>query len=298
MNLRGEALRVGDVIHREQRPVAREVIDFYADTFGDHHRAYSGEGDGDPALAGPVAPPLLYHSEVYSHVDRWYLKNLVGNLHTRQEWFLFAPLRPGTNIQTRSTLVDRYRKRDRDILVNEVDYSDESGRLLVRGRTHQSFLAERAEAEDGFVVDRDSQKRKKGSAGRPGQGDGAEIEPFEICVDPETCWRFSGPGRNYHNDVEQARKFGFPEIVVQGLLSTCLLSQIMGNTFGGGWFAGGRMDVRLVNVLWGGETVRARGKLVSEQTEGSYTRRTLEVWVEKVDEAQTVVTVGTASALV
>lgn len=264
-----------------------EVIAFYCDTFGDRNPLYAREG---------LAPPLLYHSEVYSHIDRWYLKRLVGNLHARQEWQLFAPVRAGSKLHTRSTVIERYRKRDRDFVVNEVDYCDSDGRLLVRSRTHQSFLAE-AKPDDspGFVVDRESAAKKER---KPlGEGDGAELEPVTLDVDLVTCWRFSGPAKNYHTDRDEAVKLGFPDVVVQGMLSTCLASQLMGNAFGKGWLAGGRMDVKLVNVLWGGESVRARGKVRGEESEGSARRTLVDIWVEKKDAARTPVIVGTASAL-
>ncbi len=291
MNLLGERLRVGHHVHSAEHAVTPETVQFYRDTFGDHHPFYDHAAEFD----GPVAPPLLYHSEVYAHVERWYLKNLVGNLHAAQEWYLFEPPRPGQKVMTRSTIVDRYRKRNRDYVVNEVDCLDDQGRLLVRGRTHQSFLADQLPEESGFVVDRDSAAKKQR---RPvGEGPGEEIEPVELLVDEEVCWRFSGPRRNYHTDREEARKLGFPEIVVQGMLSTCLVSQVMSNAFGEGWFAGGRMDLKLVNVLWAGERVRARGKLHEELPEGSQRRRVLEVWVEKENPDRTPVTVGTASAL-
>jgi acyl dehydratase len=290
MNLLGEKIRVGHLVHAASPEVTPKTIDFYRETFRDDHPYYGG----DSPFGGPIAPPLLYHSEVYRHVERWYQKNIVGNLHARQEWMLFAPLRPGMTLHTRSTITDRYPKRNRDYLVNEVDYTDPEGRLLVRSRTHQSFLIEKPE-EKGFVVDRKSAAKKERRA--VGEGPGEEIDSVGLLVDPVTCWRFSGPNRNYHNDAEEARKLGFPEIVVQGMLSTCLISQAMADAFGEGWFAGGRMDVKLVNVLWGGERVRARGKLLDTTPEGSDRRNTLEVWVEKDDPDRTPVTVGTASAL-
>ncbi len=287
MNLKGQPVRVGDLVHQAERAISPEVIAFYCDTFADRNPVYAREG---------VAPPLLYHSEVYAHIDRWYLKKLVGNLHARQEWLLFSPLRAGSTVHTRSTVIERYRKRDRDFVVNEVDFCDASGRLLVRSRTHQSFLADLPQAEGAYVVDRDSAAKKEKRA--VGDGDGPELEPVELDVDLTTCWRFSGPIKNYHTDRDEARKLGFPDVVVQGMLSTCLASQVMGNAHGVGWLAGGRMDVKLVNVLWGGERVRARAKLRGESPEGSATRREYEVWVEKDDAKKTVVTVGTASALV
>ena len=286
MNLKGQPVRVGDLVHTAERAIAPEVIAFYCDTFADRNPVYARES---------VAPPLLYHSEVYAHIDRWYLKKLVGNLHARQEWQLFAPLRAGSTVRTRSTVIERYRKRDRDFVVNEVDYSDEQGRLLVRSRTHQSFLADLPKADDAYVVDRDSAAKKERRA--VGAGDGPELEPVELEVDLATCWRFSGPIANYHTNREEAKKLGFPDVVVQGMLSTCLMSQVMGNAHGLGWLAGGRMDVKLVNVLWGGERVRARAKRLGESAEGSYTRREYEIWVEKDDAKRTVVTVGTASAI-
>lgn len=273
-------------MHRAERAISPEVIGFYCDTFADRNPVYARDG---------VAPPLLYHSEVYAHIDRWYLRKLVGNLHARQEWQLFSPLRAGSTVHTRSTVIERYRKRDRDFVVNEVDFSDESGRLLVRSRTHQSFLVDLPSAEGALVVDRQSAEKKERRA--VGEGDGPELEPVELDVDLITCWRFSGPAKNYHTDRDEARKFGFPDVVVQGMLSTCLASQVMGNAHGTGWFAGGRMDVKLVNVLWGGERVRARAKFRGESAEGACTRREYEVWVEKDDAKRTVVTVGTASAL-
>ena len=189
---------------------------------------------------------------------------------------MYAALRPGERIQTRCTLVDRYRKRNRDYLVNEVDYSGPDGSLRVRGRTHQSFLLEAPQPESGFVVDADTAKSKQRRA--VGEGAGPELEPLEIKIDQEMCWRFSGPHRNYHNDVDEARKFGFPAIVVQGMLTTCLVSQLMARQFADGWFAGGRMDVKLVNVAWCDETLRVRAKLREEIAEGRQRRAVYDVW--------------------
>ena len=103
-------------------------------------------GDGTAA-----APALLFHSEVYRSLA-WYLPNIFGNLHARQEWEMFAPLVVGSAVRTRSTVVERYAKRNREYVVNEVLITDADGRWLQRSRTHQSFLAEEGRGE--IVVDR------------------------------------------------------------------------------------------------------------------------------------------------
>ena len=111
----------------------------------------------------PVAPALVRHSEVYAYRDHpkagapsWYLPNLYGNLHARQEFELFAPLMVGDAAHTRSFIADRYIKRGRDYVVNEVLYFNADDAIVARGRTHQSFLRETE--NEGIVID---EKREK-----------------------------------------------------------------------------------------------------------------------------------------
>ncbi|MGB2694378.1 MAG: MaoC family dehydratase N-terminal domain-containing protein [Dehalococcoidia bacterium] len=282
-------LPVGLDLGSSAHEITPELVRDYIDGVDDGNPWYTG---GSP-FGAPIAPALLLHSEVYRY-DEWYLPNVWGNLHARQEWELFAPITVSDAVTTRSTIVDRYIKRNRDYVVNEVQVSSADGRLLNRGRTHQSFLLD--ESKQGLAVDKE---REKSSARRfeIGEGDVEEtIEPLEKTVTLEMCRAFS-PGRSYHNDVEAAKKLGFPDIVVQGMMPICFVSELMTRRFGEGWFAGGRMDVRLVNVLWGGDGGAVVRGVVREFTpEGARRRAQCEVWVEKQD--GTKVIVGAASAVV
>jgi len=284
MNLKGEPAYVGRHCGTSEYEITPEVAAFYADALDDRS-----------ALPG-LAPPLLHHSECYKHLGEWYLKNLFGNLHARQEWELFAPLRIGARVRTRSTIIARYAKRGRDYVLNETDLVDAAdGRLLVRGRTHQSFLPPKDASEGaGFVVDEASAKKKEPRAPFP-NATGPDLAPVKKVVDARRCWMFSGPGRNYHTDVEAAKQLGFPNIVVQGMMSTCFVSQVMQQQFGEGWLVGGKMDVRLTNVLWVDEVVTARAKIREEEREGTRTRVHCDVWVDKDDATR--VLLGSASAV-
>jgi hypothetical protein len=110
------------------------------------------------------------------------------------------------------------------------------------------------------------------------------------------CWKFSGPEKNYHNDKESAVKLGFPDIVVQGMMSTCFLSEMLTQRYGAGWIAGGRMNVNLVNIVWQSDVLTCRGFVRELAPEGERKRAHLGIWAEKAD--GTKVTIGTASALV
>ncbi|MEX0786053.1 MAG: MaoC family dehydratase N-terminal domain-containing protein, partial [Dehalococcoidia bacterium] len=233
---------VGLDLGGREHVITPDIVAHYADSVDDHHPWYDGP---TPFGAGPegaaVAPALVLHSEVYRY-ESWYLPNVWGNLHARQEWELFAPIMVGDHVTTRATIVDRYIKRGRDYVVNEVQLFGPEGRLLQRSRTHQSFLLD--ESREGVAVD----KQREKSSGRRfeiGEGDVEEtLEPIDKTVTLEMCKLFSF-GRSYHNDLEAAKKLGFPDIVVQGMMPVCFISELMTRRFGEGWYAGGRMDVLL-----------------------------------------------------
>lgn len=269
--------------------VTPELVAEYAAGLDDHNAWYSGSSP----FGGPVAPALILHSEVY-RFGRWYLPNIWGNLHAKQEWELYAPIMVGDTVSTRATIVDRYVKRSRDYVVNETQIFGSDGRLLCRGRTHQSFVME--VAEGAMAVDKEREKRADRKFDTDGSSFEEEIEPLDKPVSIEMCKTFS-PGSNYHNNAEEAKKLGFPDIVVQGMMPICFMSEFMTRRFGEGWFAGGRMSVNLVNVLWGADGgVTCRGRVREYTGEGARRRAHCEVWAEKRD--GTKIIAGMASAVV
>ena len=248
-------------------------------------------GTGGDDLPADTVPSLLYHSEVYRDLS-WYLPNLIGNLHARQEWQLFHPMRVGDAVRSHVTVVERYRKRSRDYVVAEVLWTSADGRWLQRSRTHQSFLAEEPAA--AVVVDKDRERRADRRFDLP-DGGGARLAPRARTVTHAMCEAFSGPSRNYHTDREMAQALGFPDIVVQGMLSVCFVADAMALHFGDGWAHGGTLDVRLVNVVWPGDTISTAGVVREVVPEGSRERVVVDVWSAKND--GTVTIIGAASAL-
>ena len=291
MNLLGEPAHVGRFCGSNVYEITREGVAFYADALDDRH-----------PLQSDYAPPLLHHSECYQFVGEWYLKNLFGNLHAQQDWEMFHPISIGSTIRSVSTITERFQKRGRDYVVNETDLFDvASGRLLVRGRTFQSFLPPKTETakDTAFVVDQDpaADKARQRPARPPfPTATGSDLDPVTKRVDQRRCWMFSGPGKNYHTDKEQALKLGFPTIVVQGMMSTCFVSEVMQRRFGMGWLAGGKMSLKLTRVLWVDESVTVRARVREEVPEGTQTRVHCEVWADKDDGTR--IALGTASALI
>ena len=280
--------QVGDHAGGRELEITPELVREYSEGTADHNPWYTGESP----FGAPVAPALILHSECYKDLS-WYLPNLYGNLHARQEWELFGPIMVGETVTTRSLIVDRYARKDRDYVVKEVSIFGADGRLLNRGRTHQSFLLDKERS--GIIVGKE--RERQGDRRFEGKSEEAleevSLPAKEITL--EMCRTFSGPARNYHNDVEAAKKLGFPDIVVQGMMALCFLSEMMTQRFGQGWYAGGRMNVALVNVVWGKDRLTCRGEVTARTTEGERQRAHLRVWCEKPDGTKAVV--GTASAV-
>src|SRR5258705_8052619 len=237
----------------------------------------AGTASGVPT--GAWAPALAFHSECYRDLS-WYLPNLIGNLHARQEWELFHPFRVGDEMRSRTTVVERYRKRNRVYVVAEVLLTDGGGRWLQRSRTHQSFLAD--EPGDTLVVDRDREKRAERRFEVPATGGDAFALPART-ITHAMCEAFSGPHKNYHTDLEMARALGFPDIVVQGMMSVCFVADLVTSRYGEGFLAGGKLDVRLVNVVWPGDAITARGQVRGTVAEGSRPRAPPDVRRAKAD---------------
>jgi acyl dehydratase len=271
--------------------ISADAIENYIAATGDDHPWYRARSP----LGYPVAPALVVHSAVFRTFD-WYLPNVFGNLHARQEWEIFSPVRVGETLHSRSVVVERYTKRDREYVVNEVLLMDADGRIVQRSRTHQSFLITPSGGSDGggFAVDRE---REKSSARifNVGERGGEAIAAPARPISQAMCMAFSGPGINYHTDADAARKLGFPDIVVQGMWSVCLVAEMMTQRFGLGFLTGGKLDLRLVNVLWVDEISGPHGRIIERRPEGKRARATVEVWCEKADGTKTIV--GTAGAL-
>src|SRR6266478_232049 len=211
---------VGRDFGGHEHQITSDSIGNYIAGTGDHHPWYQG----DSPLRGPIAPALILHSAVFRTHD-WYLPNVFGNLHARQEWDGFAAIRPGDRLHSRRVIIDRYVRRDRDYVVNECLIFNDAGALVSRSRTHQSFLIPGREG-GGMAVDR-SREKAATRLFKVGERGGEPIEAPMRKVSQAMCMAFSGPGINYHTDADAARKLGFPEIVVQGMLSVCLIAEMM-----------------------------------------------------------------------
>lgn len=98
-----------------------------------------------------------------------------------------------------------------------------------------------------------------------------------------------------HSDPEYARSKGFKGALVQAMMSTAYVSQLMVQRFGEGFVNGGKITVAFTKPVYAGDTLTVHGRVKSREPEGDLTRVTVDVWCRNEDGVMTMA--GTASGL-
>lgn len=244
----------------------------------------------DSPFGGPVAPAIVFQ-DVSSQFKGWQLDNLFGNLWMRQIWHLYAPTRVGQTLSCTARVADRYRKRDRDVVVQELWLRDAAGSLTAHGIHHQSFLAEQ---QSGAVTLRDPQAKEGARQHTEPTGEPLSLE-LKKAFTEEMCSEFFFASRNYHNDKAASEELGFGNVVIGGRMTLSCITELLTRHFGRGFYLGGHVDVKFVNVLWPHEPFTTRGVITGRRQESGKTYADVAVFCEKAD--GTKIIVGNASAL-
>jgi acyl dehydratase len=99
--------------------------------------------------------------------------------------------------------------------------------------------------------------------------------------------------RSIHTDLAWAQQKGFPRTLVQALMSTAYVSQMMVAWLGEGFVRGGTISASFIRPVYEGETLTARAVVKSTEEVNGRPRVTVECWCENQDGVKTLV--GSAS---
>ena len=90
------------------------------------------EAGHEPLGCRRPKPALRTAPQADSELKGWYLDNLFGYLWRRQEWEIYAATLVRQVLRCSARVVDRYRRRDRDVVARETLVPDEVGQLIAR----------------------------------------------------------------------------------------------------------------------------------------------------------------------
>src|SRR2546427_917162 len=134
----------------------------------------------------------------------------------------------GSGDRLRSARVaDRYRRRDREVVAQEMWVRDEAGHLIARSIHHQSFLAEQTSGE---VTLRDpTSKEGARQEGEP-SGQPLSVELHKTFTEA-MCNEFFFRSRNYHNDKAASNELGFGDTVIGGRMTLSCVTELLDPAF-------------------------------------------------------------------
>ena len=109
---------------------------------------------------------------------------------------------------------------------------------------------------------------------------------FERCV-----W---DRGRNSHSDINVAKADGIQRTIASGQNQMAFLHELLERNFGDAWVYGGKISVRYIHPVYGGDKLTANGTVTELKEEDGKPRVVLQVWCENQDGRKT--SVGTVHA--
>lgn len=109
---------------------------------------------------------------------------------------------------------------------------------------------------------------------------------FERCV-----W---DRGRNSHSDINVAKADGIQRTIASGQNQMAFLHELLERNFGDAWVYGGKISVRYIHPVYGGDRLTANGTVTELKDEDGKTRVVLHLWCENQDGRKT--SAGTAQA--
>jgi 3-hydroxybutyryl-CoA dehydratase len=123
---------------------------------------------------------------------------------------------------------------------------------------------------------------------------GAELPSLKKTIRQRQIDCYSGVRPNsIHTDLEWAQKKGFPRTLVQALMSTAYVSQMMVTWLGAGFVQGGKISASFIQPVYEGDTLTARAVIKSIEEIAGRPHVTVECWCENQNGAKTLV--GSAS---
>ena len=129
----------------------------------------------------------------------------------------------------------------------------------------------------------------------------AFVERHELVYGPGRIMEEAWPERNIHSDAEAAQREGLPAPVISAPQIFSMVHRSMFLTFGIGWIAGGKIDLKMIRPVYPDEFTTVKGEVVSIslETDADGHRRTRVECAVRVDKLNgEVCCAGRASALV
>lgn len=246
-------------------------------------------------FGGPIGHAALLANDLLTVYYTNYDRTTVTGLHTEEELTFLRPVHVGEKVMITGRFVDKYIRRGNGHVVMEAEASDSEGNVLVKHRgieimrVHPGKVIGRSTAKPPAkrIVPETSDSPAVARAA-PGLVAGTPIVPLTKWLSQEQISVYSFVGeheRNFHNDLELARKGGLDNTIAQGLQTAGYFSDLCTGFFGAQWFTTGWIKAKFLLPVFPGSDLTVSGKVAGHHEYANGGLRTnLELWAKDQDD--------------
>ncbi|MCW2242365.1 MaoC family dehydratase [Azospirillum canadense] len=268
------------IVVPEETPAVRYVADDAA------IKAYCYAVDcQDPWYFGPtspfgkrIAPSAMVLKELMWLYQTQYNRDRIRGFHQHEDVIFHAPIPAGAELVLTGRNTEKFTKRGKGYFRHLSEARGCDGRLYVSQVNTELIDLSRS----GIPDDPDPRQSRRLSTvwmgdapvsvglSPPPKG-GMRLPEGTMTVDRAQASVFSGlidGFVNLHTDRGVAAEMGFPDLVVQGLMSVCWLSETLTRWAGPVWLSGGSMSASFLKPMLAGRMTTVR-TMVAQAKDGA-----------------------------
>ena len=218
-----------------------------------------------PPFGERIVPSAMVLKELMWLYQTQYDRSRIRGFHQHEDFALHAPVPAGANLVLTGRNTEKFTKRGKGYFRHVSEARDQQGRLYVSQVNTEIIDL----ARQGIPDDADTRERRRLSmawneaASITGSlvnvpGPGMRLAASDMSVDRAQAAVFSGFAEecvSLHTNRAIALEMGFPDVVVQGLMSVCWLSEILTRWAGPAWLSSGSMSATFLKPMLAGQRV-------------------------------------------
>ncbi len=215
-----------------------------------------------------IAPSAMVLKELMWLYQTQYDRARVRGFHQHEDFTFHAPVPAGAELVLTGRNTEKFTKRGKGYLRHVSEARDSRGRLYVSQVNTEIIDLSR----QGVPDDADTRERRRLSAAwneaapvsaalAGGPRAGMRLAARDIGVDRAQVAVFSGLADefvNLHTSRAVAIEMGFPDVVVQGLMNVCWLSETLTRWAGAAWLCSGSMSASFLRPMLAGQRAAMR----------------------------------------
>ena len=215
-----------------------------------------------------------------------------GVFHAYETFDYIGPVFPGQKMTVEVKLAQKFIRRNKYYVGIQGTSSDENNKPVFRSLCVMCYGGADGKEDTPNITDVLVEASEvEGKSLAEGEGItvngktlkvGDELPGYTKTVDIVKAGLYSWwpKYRSIHNDEREAKKFGLPTVLMEGMQATAQLSQLATNVLGKYWIEGGKLAIKYIGSVFPPDVLTVKGTVKAIAVKDKTAKVVLDVWVE------------------